>query len=69
LGKNIEIQGTYVTKIKKTKSTPRNGRAAFTTDIIGMPATPEVTKIFLAVITEQLIIILILRLITYWRTS
>ena len=46
LGRNVEIQGTYVTKIKKTKRTPRNGRAAFTTDIIGIPATPEVTKRF-----------------------
>ncbi len=32
--------------IRKTKSTPRNGSAARTTRIIGMPATPEVTKRF-----------------------
>ena len=46
LGRNVEIQGTYVTKIKKINKTPRKGRAALTTDIIGIPATPEVTKRF-----------------------
>ena len=46
VGRNVEIQGTYVTKIKKTNRTPRKGRAALTTDIIGIPATPEVTKRF-----------------------
>jgi hypothetical protein len=45
-GRKVEIQGTYVTIIKKTNKTPKNGNAAFTTDMIGIPATPDVTKRF-----------------------
>tara|TARA_B110000003_G_C16185070_1_gene352985 strand:+ start:101 stop:274 length:174 start_codon:yes stop_codon:yes gene_type:complete len=36
----------YVTKIKNTNKTQRNGSAALTTDIMGIPATPDVTKRF-----------------------
>ena len=46
LGKTVEIHGTYVTRIRKTKSTHRNGNDARTTRIIGIPATPDVTKRF-----------------------
>ena len=44
-GRQVEIQGTYFTKIKRMNSTPKKGGAALTTDIICIPAKPEVTKI------------------------
>ena len=46
VGNHVEIAGMYVTIIKKMNITPKNGSAARTTLIIGIPATPEVTKRF-----------------------
>ena len=45
-GRQVEIQGTYVSKIRRTNSTPRKGGAALTTDIIGILAILEVVKSF-----------------------
>ena len=46
VGRNVDIHGTYVTMIKKTNKIIKNGRAARTTLIIGIPATPDVTNRF-----------------------
>ena len=46
VGRYVESHGIYVIKIKNTNNTAKNGNAARTTAIIGMPATPEVTNKF-----------------------
>ena len=46
VGRKVERIGTYVTRIKKTNNTAKKGSAARTTDIMGIPATPEVTNRF-----------------------
>ena len=46
VGNHIEMAGMYVTIMRKMNITPKNGNAARTTLIIGIPATPEVTNRF-----------------------
>ena len=41
VGKNVEIIGIYVIIIRNTNRIANHGSAAFTTLIIGIPATPE----------------------------
>jgi len=46
VGNHVLRAGIYVTMIKNTKRTARKGKAARTTLIIGMFATPDVTNRF-----------------------
>ena len=46
VGNHVDKMGIYVTMIKNTNNTAKNGNAARTTLIMGIPATPEVTKRF-----------------------
>ena len=46
VGNHVETAGMYVTIMRKMNIMPKNGSAARTTLIIGMPATPEVTNRF-----------------------